>query len=384
MNSESMDPRAVPALMPTSPLFDPDAAMTPNPEPEGVGRIYRAVRIVFALWLFLSAIALLKDGAAALAPLLDGSALTDSRASTLGFGWLGAMLVMSGSPIAVSAIALLDGGVVDKIGAFTMLTGSRLGASLVVLVVAFVYAMRTAPGTGVRKASLSIGIFALTLSAIVYLPAMLIATPMLENDVFGSLLPTDGIVLPDVVSAVTAPFVDLIADVLPGRALFLVGLVLLLFSVRIIDRALPEATDAARLDEHRDWRSRKWVMFGVGSLVALVTMSVSVALTVLVPAVAKGHFRRRQTIPYIMGANITTLGDTLLTAVIIGGSDGVEVVLTELVAITAITLLLLVFFYRPLTEALVRFTDWMLSRRRHVVGFCLALFIVPIVLIVLP
>ena len=29
---------------------------------------------------------------------------------------------------------------------------------------------------------------------------------------------------------------------------------------------------------------------------------------------SKGYIRRKEAIPYIMGANITTLGDTLLTA----------------------------------------------------------------------
>ena len=55
-------------------------------------------------------------------------------------------------------------------------------------------------------------------------------------------------------------------------------------------------------------------MFGLGCLVALITMSVSVALTVLVPLVAKGYVKREDILPYIMGANITTLGDTMLAA----------------------------------------------------------------------
>lgn len=385
MADDPPEPRTTPALLPVTPLFDPDAGMAPSPAPPRSvrDRTVRLVQVAFALWLFLSAISVLKDGAAALAPLLDGSHLTDSAASTLGFGWIGAMLVMSGSPIAVSAIALLDGGVVDEVGAFMMLTGSRLGASLVVLVVAGIYSVRNAPGTGVRTAATSIGIFALVLSAIVYLPAMLIAVPLLQYGVFDPVLPSGSFEAPDIVQVATGWFVDAIVDVVPGRLLFLVGLALLLFSVRLIDRALPEATDAARLEEHRDWRDRRWVMFGVGSLVALVTMSVSVALTVLVPAVAKGHFRRRQVVPYIMGANITTLGDTLLTAIIIGNPAGIAVVLAELVATTAITLVLVAFLYRPLVETLVALTDWMLCSRYRMLGFVAILVCVPITLIAL-
>ena len=55
-------------------------------------------------------------------------------------------------------------------------------------------------------------------------------------------------------------------------------------------------------------------MFALGCAVALVTMSVSVALTILVPLVAKNVVRREHVLPYIMGANITTLGDTMFVA----------------------------------------------------------------------
>jgi Na+/phosphate symporter len=121
-------------------------------------------------------------------------------------------------------------------------------------------------------------------------------------------------------------------------------------------------------------------MFGLGSLVALVTMSVSVALTVLVPLVAKGYLRRRQALPYIMGANVTTLGDTLLTALILNNDQATQVVLAELIGVGTITLLLLTFAYRPLTEAVVRTTDKLMSKPRLAI-FVGALFCVPLALV---
>src|SRR3712207_9143059 len=84
----------------------------------------------------------MKAGAAELIPSLEGSIFTDNAWSTLGLGWLGACLVLSGSPVAASSLALLDGGAIDRTQSFTMLTGSRLGAAFVVLVVRVVYAAR--------------------------------------------------------------------------------------------------------------------------------------------------------------------------------------------------------------------------------------------------
>ena len=56
-------------------------------------------------------------------------------------------------------------------------------------------------------------------------------------------------------------------------------------------------------------------MFFLGCGVCLLALSVSVALTVLVPMVANGRLRRANTLPYIAGANITTLADTLVAAI---------------------------------------------------------------------
>lgn len=351
--------------------------------------VLRLLIALLAIWMFLTAITVMKDGAAPLRPLLLDSPLTDSMQSTLGFGWVSAMFVMSGSPVAVAALTFLAGGVINATETLTMLTGSRLGASFVVLVVAFIYALRT-PSTagsgderGSRRASISIGIYALVLTAIVYVPALALGIPLLRSGAFNGIDAAAPPAVLDIVDTIVGPVAGLIERVVPETpgVLFLAGLVLLLASVRLVDMALPEAADTAHLETHRNWRNRRWMMFGIGSLVALVTMSVSVALTVLVPAVAKGYFRRRQVIPYIMGANITTLGDTLLTSFLLGSPTAVHVVVAELVSITLITVVLLSLVYEPLQRHLTRLTDWILDTRQRLLGFVVVLFCIPISLI---
>ena len=54
-----------------------------------------------------------------------------------------------------------------------------------------------------------------------------------------------------------------------------------------------------------------------GALVTLLTLSVSVSLSVLVPLNHRGYVRRENVIPYIMGAGITTFVDTLLAALLL-------------------------------------------------------------------
>src|SRR6266545_7926374 len=103
----------------------------------------KLLHFVIALFLFVLAIQLMKAGAKALAPNLQGTFPVDNGVSTLGLGWIGAYLVLSGSPVAAVALSLFAASALNELQAFTMLSGSRLGASFIVLLVGFLYSMKS-------------------------------------------------------------------------------------------------------------------------------------------------------------------------------------------------------------------------------------------------
>ncbi len=119
-------------------------------------------------------------------------------------------------------------------------------------------------------------------------------------------------------------------------------------------------------------------MFALGVLAALLTLSVSVALTILVPLASRGYIKREEAIPYIMGANITTLADTLGAAMLLGSSVGVQVVLTQAIAVALITLFILAFLYRPVQRAIMALDEWIVATTPRLVFFVGALFVMPI------
>jgi solute carrier family 34 (sodium-dependent phosphate cotransporter) len=338
----------------------------------------RTLLLLVGLALFVTALGLMKAGARSLIPSLEGSIFTDNGWSALGVGWLGACLVLSGSPIAASSLTLLDGGAIDRSQAFAMLTGSRLGASFVVLLVGAVYAMRRSAG---RRAPLSIGVYALSITVVAYLPGATIGWWLLTR---GHLDGIDLAASPGLVSVTDTLFgwlPDLLDGILPGWALFPLGVAVLLGAFACFDRVLP-AVDSERI-ERQSHLSSPWVMFGLGCLVALLTLSVSMALTLLVPLVANGYLKREDTIPYIAGANITTLADTLVAAIIIGNADGVRVVIAEVVGVSAFTLVLLAVAYPLVRRGSIRWAQLVLSSRLHLAGFTAILLLTPIVLIAL-
>jgi hypothetical protein len=360
-------------------LPDEDVRVETTP-PVRTPLVLRLVYLLAGLFLFVTALGLMKAGAEALVPTLSGSVFTDNAWSTLGLGWLGACIVLSGSPIAASALTLLDGGAIDPLQAFTMLTGSRLGAAFVVLVAGTVYAFRHR-GVGSRRAPISIGILSLLVTLAVYVPGAVVGYILLQRGVF------DGLTLgtsPELTSLTDTMFgwsVDLLREFLPGWALFPIGLVILLAGFALFDKVLP--TIGAGDLEHRDsaWYTRKWPMFLLGCGVCLLTLSVSVALTVLVPLVAKGYLRRANTIPYIMGANITTLADTLVAAILLGNQAAVQVVVAVTVSVLAWSLLLLTCCYPFLRRVVLALARRILATPARLVAFVALLFAAPILLI---
>jgi hypothetical protein len=331
-----------------------------------------------AMFLFILAIQLMKSGAAAVGPSIQGQFPFANGFSTMGTGWLGAYFVLSGSPVAATAISLFGAGTIDKLQAFTMLSGSRLGASFIVLITGFLYAMKHKDRP--RGDSIGIGIQAMTMTAITYIPGMFIGYSILKAGWLDGLNLHASGKLDAVLGRLWGPFVDLAETHLPGWALFLTGLGVILISFSLIDKVLPHVSSDATASKRAAWLKRPWTMFALGCLVATLTLSVSVALTVLVPLAAKGYVKRDEALPYIMGANITTLADTLVVAMLQNTPVAAQVVLAEAIGVTIVSLLILGFFYKPVKNTVMGLDDYLVASNRRLAIFVGSLFLVPIAL----
>ena len=128
---------------------------------------------------------------------------------------------------------------------------------------------------------------------------------------------------------------------------------------------------------------RPWVMFALGAFVTLISMSVSISLSILVPLSARGFVRRENVIPYIMGANITTFVDTLLAAVLLGNPAAFTVVFVEMFSITIVSMLILGLLYGKYQRFILRTVAWITSSNRNLAVFMLLIFCLPILLMIL-
>jgi Na+/phosphate symporter len=340
-------------------------------------RLTKLAIFVVSLMLFILAILLMKEGARGLAPLVRDQFSVDNVANSLGFGWLFAYVIMSGSPVAAAALTFFDAGVITKLDAFAMITGSRLGASFIVLLIGFIYVLRGRD----RSTSLGMGLLSLTVTGTTYLVGLAIGATILQTGALDWVQLSSGMLLDSVIDVIFGPVLNLLTGWLPGWALFVVGMGVIITSFNLFDRCLPQMTvKESQVGQMSRLVYRPWVMFALGAAITLVSMSVSVSLSILVPLNARGFVRRENVIPYIMGANITTFVDTLLAAVLLGNPPAFTVVLVEMLSITIVSVVVLATFYQHFQRAILDFVAWVTARNRNLAIFMACIFVVPILL----
>jgi solute carrier family 34 (sodium-dependent phosphate cotransporter) len=342
--------------------------------------VYKITLFITSLFLFVLAITLMKDGARGLAPHLRSTFSNNSTANSLGFGWFFAYIIMSGSPVAAASLTFFDAGVIDNLGSFAMITGSRLGASFIVLFIGFLYVLRGRD----RSTSLSMGLVSLIVTATTYIPAFILGVFFLNTGWFDSLQPQSGALLYSIIDMAIMPLAGMIAKLLPDWLIFFVGLGIILLSFNLFDKCLPQMTlKSSQVGRMSRLVYRPIVMFLLGALVTMVSMSVSLSLSILVPLSARGFVRRENVIPYIMGANITTFVDTLLAAVLLQNSAAFTIIFVEMLSILIISAVILLTTYRPYHTAILKRVAWITANNRNLAIFMVSILVIPIILMLI-
>ncbi len=372
--AESVSNTSAPYL----PIFSPDKLASTIRTVWSHVRLDKIVVFIASLFLFILAIMLMKEGARGLIFLVRNTFAVTNPFNSLGFGWLFAYVIMSGSPVAAVSLTFFDAGVIDKLSAFTMITGSRLGASFIVLFIGFIYVLR---GRN-RASSLSMGLLSLSVTGTTYLIGLLVGLGILRAGMLDQVQLHSWAMLNSVTDLIFDPITALFVAYLPGWALFVAGLGLIMLSFSLFDRCLPHMSiKESQVGRVSRLVYRPWVMFLMGAGVTLISMSVSISLGILIPLSNRGFVRRENVIPYIMGANITTFVDTLLAAVLLNNPPAFTIVLVEMLSITLVSIVILTTSYRYYERAMLDFVTWITAKKRNLAVFMAIIFVVPIILV---
>lgn len=337
------------------------------------------LQIVGSLLLFVVMLALLKDGVMVFAPSMERCCTTMDGWSGMGFGWLIALLTLNGSAMAAAAVVMFNTGAIGAATSFGMIHGSRFGAGFFVLLVGCFYELRE---TTKRKA-LSTGIQTLLIAQIIHIPSFLVGYWVLVH--LGT--PSIPLMIESTQNSPVEAFVYypllVLETILPSWSWLVVGFIGLIQSFAIFDRAIKSLLDQERVVSLPLDESQTMTLFFIGLLVTSVTLSVSISLSLLVPLVARGVIQQRSTIPYIMGAGISTFIDTFFAASLVHDSlaQGVVGLVTGSVAIVSVIILLVA--YPAFERFIINATNLLVEKRWALGIYVTSLFVVPLLLIVI-
>jgi len=265
-------------------------------------------------------------------------------------------------------------------GAFAMITGSRFGASFIVLLIGFLYVLRGRD----RSTSLSMGLLSLLVTFSTYLPGFILGAAFLQSGWLDSMQLHSGALLSSIIDFAIAPLAGFIGTLLPDWLVFCAGLGVTLLSFSLFDKCLPQmALQESHLGRMSRLVFRPSVMFLLGALVTMVSMSVTLSLSLLVPFSARGFVRRENVIPYIMGANITTFIDTLLAAVLLRNSSAFTIIFVGILSIAIVSILILIFFHSRYQNLILNSVDWVTTNNRNLAIFMAIIFALPLILVLI-
>ena len=225
------------------------------------------------------------------------------------------------------------------------------------------------------------GLLALIVTGTTFLVALVVGLGTLQTGILDRFQLQSGGVLSSATNLLFDPIASLLMTYLPHWMLFPIGLGIIMISFNLFDKCLPQmAIKESQLGQMSKLVYRPWVMFMLGALITLVSMSVSVSLAILVPLSHRGFIRRENVIPYIMGANITTFIDTLLAAVLLNSAPAFTIVLAGMSSIMLVSIVILALFFHRYERIMLASVGWVTASNRNLGLFLLVIFAVPILL----
>ena len=356
-------------------------------EPTGTGGsaaspAVRWLRALLVVTLFLFAVRLLGAATQALSPFLTDHlpSLVGGPIAAVGLGWLATYVLLNGSVVAALGLSLYASGVLPLEQAFLVLAGSRLGASAFVILMGALDHLKHRRRS--LRESLGLGLLTLIVTHTLYLPATAAGYLLLRQlpPATVAALGADSLGLPSlqVLSGLTSGIADLLG---PGLA-FGVALLLLIVSLQLFDRLL-EAVDVDGLrDRWFGHLDNRWISYLLGTGVTTVTASVSFSIGVVVPLYNRRWIGPDRITPYVMGASLGTLADTLLVALVLGTTLGTGTVVLMAVVVAAVTAVALMAYdaYRALV---VGGLEWVTGDRRTFAWAACGLLAAPVLLLLL-
>lgn len=341
----------------------------------------RAFYAVSSIFIFVFGLQLLGESTQAVASSIEGlvKTLVTGDVSALGAGWFLAYMVLNGATSAAIGIAFLESGLITVSNTFMMVGGSRLGASFIVVFIGLLEYMQ-GKNPDLRD-SCSVGILQFLTTYAAYIPAIILGFFLVKNFDTSILAVQAPSSLQYGLDMIFGPFTQILSSQFSPPILFILSIFILVGSLRLFDRGFKGISEEKFRSKYLRFKfTNEWVAFAMGAGITLLTTSVALSVGIIVPLYNRGYFRRKEIIPYLMGANITTMISSMMAAAVMNSTQGMmaSLVLTGTVLLTTIGILA---FYDRFYKGLKYTFDAIMIQDRYLMAFTAILFLIPLVLV---
>lgn len=334
--------------------------------------------------LFLFAVQLLGTATEAAEPVIERilRRIVVDDISALGLGWVASYGLTNGSVVAALSLSLLRSGLVSPSETYFMITGTRLGGTAIIVLVGAMDYLQNRRNQSLSEGT-SLGLLTFVITFSIYIPVTVFGAAILKRFHSTMFEAAEGLRVSIRSLEYLEPVTDAVTRALGPSITLVVAIALLFGSLWFFDRLLERVhTETVRKYVFRHFK-RRWMAFGIGVTITALTTSVAFSLGVIVPLYNRRFVRRGEMVPYILGANIGTLFDTLLVGFVLDTMVGVAIVLLVIGLATLLTVTVLVG-YTPYLRFVDASQDTLLEDRRFFVAFGGILIVLPIVLLVIP
>lgn len=347
---------------------------------------FRSIRtlslLVVAILAFLFAVQLLSAAMQTLSPLVQPllRELGAQSRTALGIGWLTAYAMLNGSIVAAVALSLFSAELIGISQLFSLVAGSRLGAAGIVLLIGSLDFVRRREYS--LPEAMRLGTLTFLVSHTIYVPATVLGFLLLgrlERAGWSESVATGFRIG---WFEFFEPFATALVQLIGGLPSALLALSIFVGSLQLLDRLFERVNTDWLRERVFVHLQRRWISLTLGLVITALTSSVAFSIGVIVPVYNRGDLRREEVVPYVMGASLGTLTDTLIVASVLNSGVGVAVVLLLSFAAAVVTAAALGLYgsYYSLIHTL---QERLLTDEHVFVAFLLSLVFVPIALIVL-
>lgn len=293
------------------------------------------LKLILLVYGFVLSIELIKNISIMILPHISNtltSVINSSPIKALSFGWIITTILQSGGLVSAIIATFVGNNIINYMTGLYILMGTVIGATITSLLVCFIIKpKRKKDFRHGFEIALSYVIFSLTTVILVFVLEYFFGVFSWMIGKLNSVL-SDGIFIdkfPNLIEIITKPITSLELFVsYPGIG-FIVAILLLFFSLEFISKAVIEVFGG----EHKTRKmvhkffGNKWSAFLIGVGLTAICFNSNVTIGLLVPLAASRLIKLYHAIPYIIGAKIGTVTDTILSALIVGKSTALSLAL---------------------------------------------------------